>query len=83
MSVIAFAISKKEYSSTISGLLIVNGGLIVAGMVILIAQGALTSGAATAARTIGSTLVMGALLIGLSIWKLISDARAVANKSLI
>lgn len=75
ISVVAFAISKEEYSSKISGLLIVNGGLIVAGMVILIAQGALTSGAATAAGTIGSTLVLGALLIGLGIWGFVEKVK--------
>jgi hypothetical protein len=61
--------------------LFVNGGLIIAGMLALIAQGALASEDASGAmRTIGSTIAMGALLIGLGVWKVAIDRKAVAAR---
>ena len=43
MSIIAFVIARKERAPAVSALLFVNGGLIIAGMLALIAQGALSS----------------------------------------
>ena len=43
MSIIAFVIACKEYAPVVSVLLFVNGGLIIAGMIALLAQGALSS----------------------------------------
>src|SRR3712207_265063 len=43
MSIIAFVIARKEYAPIVSILLFVNGGLIIAGMIGLVAQGALAS----------------------------------------
>jgi hypothetical protein len=66
MSIIAFVIARKEYAPAVSALLFVNGGLIIAGMIALIVQGALTSGDSSGAiRTVGSTMAMGAVLVGL------------------
>ena len=79
MSIIAFVIARKEYAPAVSALLFVNGGLIIAGMIALIAQGALASEDSSAAmRTIGSTIAMGAILIGLGVWKVVTDRKVVA-----
>ena len=79
MSIIAFVIARKEYAPAVSALLFVNGGLIIAGMIALIAQGALASEDSSAAmRTIGSTIAMGAILIGLGVWKVATDRKVVA-----
>lgn len=76
MSIIAFVVARKEPSKPIIALLFVNGGLIIAGMIALIAQGALASENADGAmRTIGSTIGMGAILVGLGAWKAATDKR--------
>jgi hypothetical protein len=81
MSIIGFVIARKEYAPIVSALLFVNGSLIIAGMLALIAQGALASeGSSGAMRTIGSTIAMGAVLIGLGAWKVSIDRKAVAAK---
>lgn len=81
MSIIAFVIARKEYAPIISALLFVNGGLIIAGMLALIGQGALASEDSSGAmRTIGSTIGMGAILIGLGAWKATIDKKALAAK---
>jgi hypothetical protein len=80
MSIIAFVIARKDYSSIISGLLFANGGLIIAGMLALIAQGALASeDSSGAVRTIASTMAMGGILVGLGAWKAVSDRKRVAT----
>ena len=76
LSIIGFIIARKDYSPLVSVLLFVNGGIIIAGMLALIAQGALASeDSAGAARTVGSTMAMGALIVGLGVWKVISDKK--------
>jgi hypothetical protein len=81
MSIIAFVIARKEYAPAVCVLLFVNGGLIIAGMLALIAQGALNSeDSAGAMRTIGSTIGMGAILVGSGAWKAASDRKAVAAR---
>jgi hypothetical protein len=81
MSIAAFVISRKEYAPAVSALLFVNGGLIIAGMLALIAQSALASGDSAAAMgTIGSTLVLGAILVGLGAWKVAIDRKTVPAK---
>lgn len=76
MSIIAFVIARKEYAPTVSALLFINGGLIIAGMIALIAQGALASQDSPGTlRTIGSTLAMGGILVGLGAWKLVADRK--------
>ncbi len=81
MSIIAFVIARKEYAPAVSVLLFVNGGLIVAGMVALVAQGALASeDSSSTLRTIGSTIVMGGILVGLGAWKLVTDRKVLATR---
>jgi len=80
MSIIAFVIARKEYAPIVSALLFVNGGLIVAGMIALIAQGALASEeSSNTLRTIGSTTAMGGILIGLGAWKVVTDRKLLAT----
>ena len=81
MSIIAFVIARKERSSAVSILLFINGGLIIAGMLALIGQGALASeNSSSALRTIGSTIAMGALLVGLGAWKAISNKKVISTQ---
>ncbi|MDP8902136.1 MAG: hypothetical protein M3M86_00025, partial [Thermoproteota archaeon] len=63
MSIIAFVIARKEYAPIVSALLFVNGGLIIAGMIALVAQGSVASeDTSSILRSIGPTIAMGALL---------------------
>ena len=81
MSIIAFVIVRKEYAPIVSALLFVNGGLIVAGMIALIAQGALASeDSSNTLRTIGPTTAMGGILIGLGAWKVVADRKLLATR---
>ncbi|MDW0121575.1 MAG: hypothetical protein QOK81_03055 [Nitrososphaeraceae archaeon] len=81
MSIIAFVIARKEYAPIVSALLFVNGGLIVAGMIALIAQGALASeDSSNTLRTIGPTTAMGGILIGLGGWKVVTDRKLLATR---
>jgi hypothetical protein len=81
MSIIGFVIARKEHAPIVSTLLFVNGGLIIAGMLALIAQGALASEESSSAmRTISSTIAMGALLVGLGAWKVTIDRKTIAAK---
>ena len=80
MSIIAFVIAHKEYAPMVSLLLFINGGLIIAGMMALIAQGAVRpDGASNAVRTIASTMAMGAILIGLGAWKILIDKKLIST----
>lgn len=81
MSIAAFVIARKEPSAIITVLLFVNGGLIIAGMLALIGQGALASeNAEGAMRTVSSTIAMGAILVGLGGWKAATDRRVAGRK---
>jgi hypothetical protein len=73
MSIIAFVIARKEHAPIVSSLLFVNGGLIIAGMIALVAQGSVAS------ESIG-TIAMGALLIGLGAWKLLIDRKLLITR---
>lgn len=80
LSIIAFVVGRKDYSPFISALLFVNGGLIIAGMLALIAQGALASEDSSGAlRTVGSTMAMGVLLVGLGAWKALGDRKRLST----
>jgi hypothetical protein len=58
----------------------VRGGAF-GGMIALVAQGALASDDSSGAlRTIGSTIAMGGILVGLGIWKLVADRKVVATR---
>jgi uncharacterized membrane-anchored protein YitT (DUF2179 family) len=81
MSIIAFVIARKEYAPIVSSLLFVNGGLIIAGMIALVAQGSVESeDMSNTFRTIGSTMAMGALLIGLGTWKILIDRKILPTR---
>lgn len=81
MSIIAFVIARKEYAPIVSTLLFVNGGLIIAGMIALVAQGSVESEDMSGTfRTIGSTMAMGALLIGLGMWKTLIDRKILTTR---
>jgi hypothetical protein len=81
MSIIAFVIARKEYAPIVSALLFVNGGLIVAGMIALVAQGSVASeDASSILRSIGPTIAMGALLVGLGAWKLLTDRKILTSR---
>jgi len=81
MSIIGFVVARREHAPIVSTLLFVNGGLIIAGMLALVAQGALASEDPSGAmRTIGSTIAMGAIIMGLGAWKVAIDRKAVATK---
>ena len=76
MSIIAFVIARKDYAPIVSSLLFVNGGLIIAGMIALVAQGSVASESTSdTLRAIGPTIAMGALLIGLGAWKVLIDRK--------
>lgn len=76
MSIIAFVIARKDYAPIVSSLLFVNGGLIIAGMIALVAQGSVASeSTSNTLRAIGPTIAMGALLIGLGAWKVLTDRK--------
>ena len=81
MSIIAFVIARKDYAPIVSSLLFVNGGLIIAGMIALVAQGSVESEDMSGTfRTIGSTMAMGALLIGLGTWKTLIDRKILTTR---
>lgn len=67
MSIIAFVIARKERSSLVSILLLVNGGLIIAGILAVAGELGTTS--------LVSTIAMGIVLVGLGIWKVLIDRR--------
>lgn len=77
MSIVAFVITRKTSSRNVSILLIINGGIILAGMFFIMTQVALT---ANSARTVGSTIVMGLLLVALGIVKSLYDKRHMAQR---
>lgn len=81
MSIIGFVVARKEYNPIVSALLFVNGGLIIAGMLALVAQGTLTTeNSSRSTLTIGSTIAMGVILIILGSWKVAIDRKAFAAK---
>ena len=74
LSVIGFAVGRKEPSKTIPILLFINGGLIILGMLIVMFMHKLETEQDTI-RTVGSTMLSGGLLIGLGIAKIIIDKK--------
>lgn len=77
MSIAAFIITRKAPSRNVVILLIVNGGIILVGMISIMAQVIPT---ANSARTIGSTILMGILLIALGIIKSFYDKKHIAQR---
>jgi hypothetical protein len=83
MSVIAFIISRNVPSKTVTILLFVNGGLIIVGILMTIIQATSSSEQiGEMQRTVGFTVVLGLVLIGLGAWKAIRDKRALPNQKL-
>lgn len=81
MSIIAFIISRKVPSIIVSVLLFINGGLIIVGIIVTVVQANFSSEEmANMGRTVGSTVLFGLLLIGLGIWKIISDRKVLSKQ---
>ena len=70
LSIIAFAISLKENSKLVVILLLINGGLIVGGMIGLYIQNMDQQTTARNIQTIYGTTALGLILIGLGIAKI-------------
>lgn len=81
MSIIAFIISRRVPSIIVSVLLFINGGLIIVGIIVTVVQANFSSEEmANMGRTAGSTVLFGLLLIGLGIWKIISDRKVLSKQ---
>ncbi|HJU58936.1 MAG TPA: hypothetical protein VJ583_04250 [Nitrososphaeraceae archaeon] len=74
LSVIGFAVGRKEPNKAIPILLFINGGLIILGMIIVISMPTLET-KQDFMWTIGSTMIFGGILIGLGIAKIIIDKK--------
>ena len=77
MSIVAFVVSRKVPSKTISILLFVNGGIIIIGEIIAILQAKFSS------EDIGGrerNIILGLLLTGLGIWKTIFNRKVISNQ---
>jgi uncharacterized membrane-anchored protein YitT (DUF2179 family) len=76
MSIVAFVVSRKVPSKTISILLFVNGGIIIIGEIITTIQAKFSS------EDIGGkerNIALGLFLIGLGIWKIICDRKLISK----
>lgn len=81
MSIIAFIISRKVPSIIVSVLLFINGVLIIVGIIVTVVQANFSSEEmANMGRTAGSTVLFGLLLIGLGIWKIITDRKVLSKQ---
>jgi hypothetical protein len=80
MSIIGFIIGRKEPSKTISSLLFINGGLIIIGIIITIAQANASENIGGMERTVSFTILLGAVLIGLGVVKTMHDKKIVSSK---
>lgn len=69
LSIIGFFISRKERSNPVAILLIINGVLILMGMIIIISGAQNATVQSEIPRTIALTSILGAVLIGLGVWK--------------
>ena len=79
LSIIGFALGRKEPNKTIPILLFINGGLIVLGLLIVMAMANFEIDQNTI-RTIGSTMLLGGILIGLGIAKIVIDKKKLSSK---
>jgi hypothetical protein len=79
LSIIGFALGRKEPNKTIPILLFINGGLIILGLLILLAMANFEVDQKTI-RTIGSTMLLGGILIGLGIAKIVIDKKKLNSK---
>jgi hypothetical protein len=81
MSIVAFIIARKVTSKAVSILLIVNGGLIIVGIVVTMMQAGPSADSGGMQRTVGFTAALGILLIALGAWKAFRDKRAHRNQT--
>jgi len=79
LSIIGFVLGRKEANKTIPILLFINGGLIILGLLILLAMANFEIDQKTL-RTIGSTMLLGGILIGLGIAKIVIDKKKSNSK---
>lgn len=79
LSIIGFVLGRKEPNKTIPILLFINGGLIILGLLILLAMANFEIDQKTL-RTIGSTMLLGGILIGLGIAKIVIDKKKLSSK---
>ena len=79
LSIIGFALGRKESNKTIPILLFINGGLIILGLLIIMAMSNFEIDQNTI-RTIGSTMLLGGILIGLGIAKIVIDKKKLISK---
>ena len=71
LSIIAFFISRKEKSTTTAALLYVNGALIIIGFLIIILLPSRVADGSDKLNNVGTTAILGIIIIGLGIWKTI------------
>lgn len=74
LSIIGFAIGRKDMSKTIPLLLFLNGGLIVLGMIIVVSMNVVESNKESL-RTVGFTVLLGGILIALGFAKIIMNKK--------
>ena len=79
LSVIGFALGRKEPNKTIPILLFINGGLIILGLLLIMAMSNFEIDHNTI-RTIGSTMLLGGILIGLGIAKIVIDKKKLRSR---
>ena len=79
LSIIGFAIGRKEPNKTIPILLFINGGLIILGLLLIMAMANFEIDQNTI-RTIGSTMLLGGILIGLGIAKIVIDKKKLRSR---
>jgi hypothetical protein len=79
LSIIGFVLGRKEPNKTIPILLFINGGLIILGLLIILAMANFEIDQKTM-RTIGSTMLLGGILIGLGIAKIVIDKKKLSTK---
>jgi hypothetical protein len=77
MSIVAFVVSKKVPSKTISILLFVNGGIIITDEIITTLEANFSS---EGIDSIERNIILGSLLTGLGIWKIISDQKFLSKQ---
>lgn len=79
LSIIGFVVGRKEPSKAIPIILFINGGLIILGLLIVMAMANFQVDQKTM-RTIGSTMLLGGILIGLGIAKIVIDKKKLSSK---
>ena len=79
LSIIGFALGRKEPNKRIPILLFINGGLIILGLLLIMAMANFEIDQNTI-RTIGSTMLLGGILIGLGIAKIVIDKKKLRSR---